>query len=80
MTSIPKVSRALIDDLKKFYALPPYDKDMNLCRYDGYFMASLKQQYGEEMVRVADAQLQPLTQSWEQAQRTLSRSFLKKTD
>lgn len=42
----------LITDLSKFYALPPYNVVSNYVAYDGYFSASIKSKYPEELIEV----------------------------
>ena len=43
----------LIDKLKKLEGLPPYNGPSNIVRNDGYFAASIEQEFGSHMVQAA---------------------------
>jgi len=49
-----KKMNKLIDDLKKFKALPPYNTYCNTCAYDGYFWKSIKGKYTEAEIKRAE--------------------------
>lgn len=61
-----EISAELIDELKKFEGLPPYDGVSNICASDGYFLASLISIYGQDMVDGAnELVIGPMLESWE---------------
>lgn len=43
----------LIDDLKKFKGIPPYD-GFNPCLHDGYFWMDIKRRYSETEINEAE--------------------------
>lgn len=48
----------LEDDLKKYLGLPPHNTFINPVAYDGYYLRSLYNKYGEDVVKRAINQTQ----------------------
>lgn len=46
-----------IRKLKMFYGLPPYDSTTNFCRNDGWFKASIHNDFEEETIIQAEAKI-----------------------
>lgn len=66
----------LIDDLKKFSGLPPYDGGGNIVAGDGYFIRSIEARFGESMVAAANALvIEPMQREWEAAKAEVARKF-----
>lgn len=43
--------------LKMFYGLPPYDGPTNFCRHDGWFKASIYNDFEEGIITQAEAEI-----------------------
>ena len=54
------VPSELLDALKKLNGLPPYDTPSNLCRNDGYFAQSIRNNFSEAQIKAARIQLRLL--------------------
>lgn len=48
-----EISAKLIDDLKVLHGLPPHNSGGNICMNDGYYAASLRQKYGDDLINAA---------------------------
>ena len=45
------INSTLLDMLKKYYGLPPYNGFCNICYYDGHFMDSIKEKNSEDEIQ-----------------------------
>lgn len=54
------VPSELLNVLKKLNGLPPYDTPSNLCRNDGYFAQSIRNNFSEAQIKAAQIQLRLL--------------------
>lgn len=48
-----KQLKAIKDDLKKLYALPPYNEPSNILADDGYFAASIEGRYDRSIKQLS---------------------------
>lgn len=47
------VPELLLEDLRKLYALPPYNEPSNHAAHDGYFWSSIKRRFSTEQINQA---------------------------
>ena len=63
---ITAVNTELEDDLKKYLAIPPYNTFTNPVAYDGHYLNSLYNKYGEDIVKKELASLSKFLQKLSQ--------------
>lgn len=58
----------IIDDLKVFHGLPPYDDGGNMCRHDGYFARSMEKKYRSSLQALQDeVNWKQISADWQRA-------------
>lgn len=58
----------IIDDLKMFHGLPPYDEFGNHCRGDGYFVRAIEKKYRSSLQALQDeVNWKQISADWQRA-------------
>lgn len=67
--------KTLLDKLRAFHGLPPYDESSNIVVGDGYFYRSLIKEYGAGVVNAAEEQVKALRQRHQQLRQQFLSEF-----
>lgn len=57
MNLVPIIPPKLLEDLRKFHNMPPYNEGCNYVAWDGYFAGSIRERFTLKQINAALAQL-----------------------